>query len=572
MKVTLAQLDYIVGNFEYNYQKIKQAIENYVDQSDIIVFSELALSGYYVFDLVERNGFIQQQNQYLQKLIKLSNQYDCAIILGCITENLNQGKLFYNSALVIASGEIIHTYHKQLLPTYNIFNEPRHFQAGDQAPIFKYRDKHIGILICEDLWDQEERLYAHHPLINLKAYQGRLDYIITLNSSPSEYNKYKKRVQLLKQLALTMEADCYYVNQVGGYDDIVYDGASFVVSKEGNLKYQLPAFSELIAIVDTDMQSEILDFNQDIKEAFFLEQMKLGLKDYVEKCRFKGVVIALSGGIDSALTLTIATLALGKERVCAITMPSTYSSIGSVSDSELLCQNLGVKLYNRPISKDYQLSCSLFNDAFKKEPSRLTCENIQARIRGRVVMEYANEFGLLVISCGNKSELSVGYATLYGDMNGGINIIGDLYKTDVYQVAEYINTTEDHLIPKSIIKKAPSAELSEGQKDSDSLPPYDLLDAVLKLSIEGDLLEEDEVIELKRLSCQLTAEEIQEILSLIDRAEFKRKQAPPIIRLQHRSFGVGRMIPITHQFATDHWKLEAYGDIMSNNTMKMNYR
>ncbi|MCF6765072.1 NAD+ synthase [Thiotrichales bacterium 19S3-7] len=564
MNVTIAQLDYIIGNFKYNYQKIRQVIIEKAHETDLIVFSELALSGYYVFDLVERKGFIAKQNDYLAQLLELSKQYNCVIILGCITENVNQGKQYHNSALVIYLGEIIYTYHKQLLPSYNIFNEPRHFHAGDQLPIFEHKGKKIGILICEDLWDQNQKLYSHHPIEKLKNHVAELDCVVTLNSSPSEYNKHKRRVDLLSQLAVTLSVPCFYVNQVGGYDDIVYDGASFLVSKLGQLKDQLPSFVESVETVtaDTQRNSSLVDYVVAPKAAFFLEQMKLGLYDYVNKCQFKGVVIALSGGIDSALTLVIATLALGPEQVHAITMPSIYSSEGSVKDSEVLCQNLGVKLYNRAIAEDYQLSCRLFNDAFNKQPSRLTCENMQARIRGRIVMEYANEFGLLVISCGNKSELSVGYATLYGDMNGGINIIGDLYKTDVYEVANYINMNHDNIIPRAIIEKAPSAELSEDQKDSDSLPDYDLLDAVLKLSIEGDLLDDDELAHLKQRASALNEHEIREILTLIDKAEFKRKQAPPIIRLQHRSFGAGRMIPIAHQFATGDWQLEAYGAIM----------
>lgn len=557
MKVTLAQLNYIIGQFEYNYKKIIESIEKNHNQTDIIVFSELALSGYYMFDLLDDKSFFQKQNKFLNQLIEQSKNYHCAIIIGAILENKNKGKPFFNGALVIYQGEVIYQYHKHLLPSYNIFNEPRHFQKGKTKPYFQFKDKTIGLLICEDLWDQDKTQYEKTPLdalTEINKSDHKLDFILTLNSSPSEYEKQLRRFQLVSQLAKNTQSPVLYINQIGGYDEIVYDGASFVTNKNGELVDFLPSFKEEAKTINLNhLETKSYQFLD--KNALTLEQLKLGLRDYVHKCGFKDVVVSLSGGIDSALTLVLATLALGKENVTAITMPSTYSSKGSVTDSEVLCQNLGVTLFNRDIKEDYELSVKAFEASFKQNPSRLTKENMQARIRGRVVMEYSNEFGLLAISCGNKSELSVGYATLYGDMNGGINIIGDLYKTEVYELSNYINE-KYNLIPKNIITKAPSAELSEGQKDSDSLPEYELLDAMLKLSIEGDLLEKNEIKQLKKIISKLNQNEIIRILKLIDRAEFKRKQAPPIIRIQKRSFGFGRVVPIAHQFMRDHWQIE----------------
>ncbi|MCF6767906.1 NAD+ synthase [Thiotrichales bacterium 19S11-10] len=554
MKVALAQLDYIVGNFKYNFEKIKNTINQLALKSDVLVFSELALSGYDVYDLIDRDGFVQQQDEYLKLIIEISNQFDCAIILGVISENKDSGKPYFNSAVVIYTGEIIYRYHKQLLPTYNIFNEARHFQPGTQNPYFKFKNQLIGLVICEDLWDQDKIVYTNSPVQQLEEVKEELSFVISLNSSPSEEKKHSKRLALVGNLVARLNVPCFYINQVGGYDELVYDGSSFFVCANGKLGMKLDSFKEASAIVDlSNISKNVINAPLLSQNAHYLEQIKLGLKDYVQKCSFQGVVIALSGGIDSALTVTIAVLALGKDKVTAITMPSLYSSVGSVSDSKELCQRLGVKLYERPIYDDYQLTVRLFEESFGKKPSKLTQENMQARIRGRVVMEYANEYGLLAIACGNKSELSVGYATLYGDMNGGINIIGDLYKTDIYQLADYINQTYDNLIPKMIIDKAPSAELSENQKDIDSLPPYELMDALLKLSIEGDLLDQQEQHILNKRAEQLSVKEKLHILNLIDRSEFKRKQAPPIIRLQRRSFGLGRVIPMSQQFATRSW-------------------
>ena len=442
----------------------------------------------------------------------------------------------------------MHTYHKHLLPVYNIFDEARHFEAGQTSPIFEFQGKKFGVLICEDLWAEFEDHYHASPVSYFES--EKVEAVFVLNGSPSNIGKFEERQNIVSDLAKKIQAPVVYVNQVGGNDEIVYDGASFVCDGGGAMKHLLPSFEESVQCVDLEALSLKEACNnpyQDVYHLYF-EQLKIGLQDYVQKCGFKGIVLGSSGGIDSALTLAIAKYALGAENVVGITMPSVYSSAGSVDDSVKLCENLGVKLFTRPIAEDYQLSCREFEKAFGEQPNKLTQENIQARTRGRIVMEYSNNYGLLALSTGNKSEMSVGYATLYGDMNGALNILGDLYKEDVYALSRYINKRFGEVIPIAIIDKEPSAELSEDQKDSDSLPPYELLDPTLKLYLEGDVLNEQEVKVLEAQSSKLPAEEIARVHRLVDRSEFKRKQAPPIIQIQKRSFGMGRQIPVVKKF------------------------
>jgi len=339
---------------------------------------------------------------------------------------------------------------------------------------------------------------------------------------------------------------------VGGNDELVFDGGSFVVNSAGRLAYQMASFKEQIGEIELqDIAHKEVDFNALSDNDVMFNQTVLGIRDYVHKCAFSKVVIGSSGGIDSALTLAICCAAIGGENVTAITMPSEYSSPGSVNDSQLLCQNLGVRLLTCPITQEFQLAVQQFELMTGVKPSSLTQENMQARIRGRILMEYSNHFSALVVSTGNKSEMSVGYATLYGDMNGGINLLGDLYKMDVYALAKFINKRAGKaIIPDSIIEKQPSAELSKDQADSDSLPEYPLLDAILKLYIEGDVLDAQERQHCEKIIAQFgaTGQEIAAIHKMVDSAEFKRRQAPPIIRVRKRSFGMGRWLPVAAKY------------------------
>lgn len=549
MRIALAQLNYKIGDFENNFAKIAQVIEQQQGKADLIVFSELCLSGYYPKDLIYQPGFMAAQNRILQKLQPLTATKKIAIIIGFIASNQGKGQPFHNSLCLINQGNIEYTYHKKLLPVYNIFNEARHFAPGRQAGIYEFQQHRFGFLICEDGWaNLGGYLYECNPVDELA--QHKLDAIICINGSPSHVGKQTERIQHFSAIAKRCQAPLLFTNQVGGNDDIVYDGGSFILDQQGDIVGILKNFAPDTGIITLENKtiSSLTHFSayQPLtEEAFFYQQMLLGLQDYVAKCRFKKVVIGLSGGIDSALTLALAVKALGAENVIALAMPSPYSSPASLEDAKSLCQIFSVKLYCIPITEEFKLCLRQFTETYGELPAPLTEQNIQARLRGRLLMEYSNQTGALVLSTGNKSELSVGYTTLYGDMTGGFNLIGDLYKTEVYKVAHYFNQIHPQSrIPKNIFQKAPSAELSPHQKDSDSLPEYEILDPILKLYIEGDLLNPAEKEACQALVNQLPSSLTVQIHNMVDKAEFKRRQAPPIIRLQRRAFGYGRQLPI----------------------------
>ena len=547
MKVTLAQINFIIGDFSGNSKKIIKTI-NDNKNSDLIVFSELAVSGYYPFDLLDKADFINAHQKTLEGIIEGTKNFEGHILLGAITKNSgNKGKKIYNSALLIHKGEIVFQYNKHLLPVYNIHDEARHFEPGACSPVFDLNGKKFAVFVCEDIWHEVQEYNVIDPVYQIG--KNKMEAIFVLNASPSNIGKLTKRYAITKQLACKTKAPVCYVNQVGGNDEIVFDGASFVTNSQGQVILEAKSFKEDYLTLSLPISKDFKKLeNQKTSEEFLFEQLKLGLRDYIFKCGFKGIIVGCSGGIDSALVIALASYAIGPENVYAITMPSIYSSSESVSDSQELCSNLGVYLYTRPIGEEFKLSCKQFEIAFGKSPSKLTQENIQARIRGRVVMEFSNNENVLAVSTGNKSEMSVGYATLYGDMNGAINLLGDLYKQDVYAVSKYINKKYGVKIPENILTKEPSAELSEGQKDSDSLPPYEILDPVLKLYIEGDMLEDSEIEVLQYKVAGLSNEAISRLHQMVDFAEFKRKQAPPIIRVQRRSFGLGRQLPVAQKY------------------------
>ena len=554
MKTVIAQCNFIVGDFEANLAKIEEVLKDCGDQADMVVFSELALCGYYPFDLLDSQAFVQAHHDSLARLCHISEGYPCHILLGAISDNnTGVGKPIYNAALLIHKGRICFSYRKHLLPVYNIHDEARHFQSGHGSPVFSLGKHRFAVLLCEDIWHHPRLYDCEDPL--QQCDDPDLEAIFVLNASPSEVGKMTARHQVVSRVQQRFQVPVVYVNQIGGNDEIVFDGSSFVIDAYGNIAAQAAAFQEQTLGVDLSALPPPQTCQPLSCEALWFAQLKLGLRDYIHKCGFSGVVVALSGGIDSAVVLALARYALGAEHVAALMMPGTYSSSGSVTDSRQLCVNLGVKVYERPIAREYELGCQEFATALGESPSQLTRENMQARIRGRMVMEFSNHFNVLAVATGNKSEMSVGYATLYGDMNGAVNVLGDLYKQDVYALAHYINSCYGMVIPQAILEKAPSAELAEDQKDADSLPPYDLLDAVLKLYIEGDKLEPAEHQQLYRRARSLSDTEYQRIVRMVDAAEFKRKQAPPIIRVQRRSFGLGRQLPVAQHFSAHYRRL-----------------
>ena len=549
MKIVCAQQNFIVGDFEYNYNKIKAVIQKHGHNSDLIVFSELCLSGYYPYDLLERKTFIKAQQAILDRLIELSKKYKAALILGAMSSSELKDNRLFNSLLVIHNGQLISQYHKQLLPNYHIFNEARHFQAGTQPGIIELFDKKIGLLICEDGWKDDR--YKLDPVAELEKHQ--LDLIISINASPAYVGKQMARKEQFASISKRLNAPLIYVNQIGGQDEIIYDGASFLLDDLGHCLGQMNAYEEGVGLLEFDSELIPLEgwhtFKPLSNNEIFYRQICLGLKDYVYQCKIDKVIIALSGGIDSALTLVLAVSALGKHRVKALFLPSKYTSKISDHDANLLAQRLDIQLFNYSIQPEFDAALEQFAVQFNEPPHSLVIQNIQARIRGRIVMEYANQVGGLVVSTSNKSELSVGFTTLYGDLIGGLNLIGDLYKTEVYMLAHYYNQTHPNAqIPTSILERAPSPELADKQLDQDTLPPYEQLDAFLRLYIEGDLLNDKEYSYYQKIANQLSSDEISYLKKQVDISEFKRRQACPIIKLQRRAFGIGRQYPIAHRF------------------------
>lgn len=541
LKIAMAQINQTVCDFTGNLDNIFSAIDK-SDQSDIIVFPELSISGYYPQDLMLSDRFISAQQKSIDAIIDKSASFpNLHIIIGFVRKSeVNIGKKIHNSLAVIKNGKIVFIYDKMCLPTYDVFDEARHFEPGRRPGIFKAninnQDLKIGFLICEDGWS--ESIYRHDPTVCLPG----VDLVISINASPSDINKDQKRARVFSDLAKKLKSPIFYVNQIGGMDEIVFDGASFAFDDNGELIVKGKSFEQDFLFFDFNNQEKTINPSQSgIARAH--QQIVLGLRDYIHKTGFKKVLVGCSGGVDSALVLTLATQALGSDNVEAITMPTKFSSDGSISDSAQLCKNLGIKLHHMPIQKQFEDALSSYYLTFGTNPSPAAVENIQARIRGMNLMSRSNSTGAMLLTTGNKSEASVGYCTLYGDTNGGFNPIGDLYKTDVFAMCRFINASIP-LIPNQIIEKPPSAELSENQLDSDSLPEYGILDAILKLEIEPDSIIEPELSEAANIVLKTEKAVIDKVKHLIHVNEFKRRQSPPIIKVRAKSFGIGRRIPI----------------------------
>jgi len=545
MKIISAQLNYIIGDLKTNTQKIISVITEHGNNVDLIIFSELCVTGYYPKDLLIRKGFLDAQQKAIELIREVSSAVSAGIIIGTIQHNPFAGKDYLNTLELIENGQTIYQYHKQLLPSYSVFNESRHFEPGKQPGLFTWRGQKLGFLICEDAWEnQDNPLYQRDPVAQLE--KNKLDLVISINASP--YNIYKRdtRHSLVEKIAKRCQCPVVYVNQVGGIDELVFDGNSLYYDANGNCCYDGPFFKEAVKFIDSQ-KTQPIQISTVSNMAIISDQVIMGLKDYCAKTGFTKVVIGSSGGIDSAVTLAIAVLAMGPENVIAVTMPSQYSSSGSVDDSEALCKALGIKLINAPIKATFDIEVKEYTHAFGEAPSPLAQENLQARIRGQRLMTYSNSTGAMVVSTGNKTEMSVGYCTLYGDMAGGISLLADVYKQQVYELAIYLNDVvfNRKVIPEVIIDKEPSAELAPNQRDSDALPPYDQLDAYLQLLLEDDLLEGEERAALKMTAFKMSKEDRCRVRMLLDRNEYKRRQSAPVIRINRRSFGTDRQIPLT---------------------------
>ncbi|HLY97154.1 MAG TPA: NAD+ synthase [Sideroxyarcus sp.] len=564
LKITLAQINPTIGDIRGNIELMRgAALKAQGDGSQMVIFPELSLTGYSPRDLLDEAQFITRTEAGLAELIQATLQTPgMHWVVGAPVRHAGPGKHLQNCLLVLADGKVVMKYAKQLLPTYNVFDEHRYFEPGpDTASMLQVGGKKVGFLICEDGWNDEGLDYAVNPFVKLSA--AAPDLVVSINASPSNIGKREQRHALFTAASRRHRLPMIYVNQVGGNDQLVFDGASFAVTPEHGVVFEAERFVESV----TTLQLTDGDFRDDLGSLltaapardlpvmeFYRRQIMLGLRDYARRCGFTQVVVGCSGGIDSALTVTLAAETMGAQNVVAITMPSRFSSTGSVGDSEILCRNLGVKLYVHPIRELVERYEQGFAAAFGTPLQGLALENLQARVRGTVLMEYSNSFGHLLLTTGNKSEISVGYCTLYGDTNGGLGLIGDLYKTEVFDLCRHINAASGReLIPAAIIDKLPSAELAPGQFDTDSLPPYPVLDTILRVLIEGDRLgtDEKEIVKAEFSALSSNAEGralIERVKRMIDRNEYKRRQAPPILRLRGRAFGIGRQMPIAAKY------------------------
>jgi len=546
MKIAVAQLNPTVGDIDGNLDMLENTLRGAVEKgADLAVFSELFLTGYPPKDLLERRSFITRVETAHDQLCRLSAKHpETGILVGSPTQNRNNtGTRTYNSALLFSEGKVISIQHKSLLPTYDVFDETRYFDQAPFIDVILFRGQKLGITICEDAWNDAKlwpgnRMYTFDPVSDLARDGATM--LINISASPFSIGKEEIRFKLIAGHAQRHNIPFLYVNQVGGNDELIFDGRSLFVDREGRPVHVLPSFTERIEVIDTDKKGKNGYSPQEQIETVY-EALILGTRDYLRKCGFRKAVVGLSGGIDSAVTMCIASQALGKENVLGVAMPSPFSSKGSIEDSRKLAENLGIPLKIVPISDIYKSYLHTLEIHFEGEGADITEENIQARIRGNILMAFSNKFNYLVLSTGNKSELAVGYCTLYGDMSGGLSLISDVPKTMVYELARYINKT-DEIIPLSIIEKAPSAELKPDQKDQDTLPPYETLDAILFSLIEEGRSAE-EVIEIG-----FDRETVMWVANTVRRNEYKRNQSAPGLRVTSKAFGVGRRFPIASRY------------------------
>lgn len=558
MKIHLAQINPTIGDFTGNVQLIGGQVRAAVAAgAKMAVFPELSVSGYYPKDLLLEPGFMDRAGRAVAQVLSISQQNPgLYIVFGAPSVSDEPGKRLRNSLLLVKDGAVLLQYDKQLLPTYNIFDEYRHFEPGRRpAPVMNIESWRVGFLVCEDCWNLDQYDYITNPVSQLR--EEGVDVVVTINASPSHVGKRRVRHELVRRISAELDrAWVIYVNQVGGQDELVYDGASFAMSPAGDVVAECDRFcsdGRVVTLLPDNLAERMPDVRdaQDlVPEVFYVDQILLGLKDYMRRCGFREVVVGSSGGIDSAVTLALATLALGSGQVRAVTMPSRFSSEGSVSDSVELCKNLGIRLDTFPIGKIVADAEAQFLDSFAHKGQAVplagvALENIQARMRGTTLMAFSNQFGHLLLTTGNKSEVAVGYCTLYGDTNGGLGLIGDLYKMEVYAVAREINRRFGFdVIPAAIIEKAPSAELAPGQKDEDSLPPYPVLDRMLLGLVEFDAEGLEFIRQIEAGADEALKAHLKRVRFLLGRSEYKRRQAPPIIRVRPRAFGAGRQIPL----------------------------
>jgi NAD+ synthase (glutamine-hydrolysing) len=544
MKIALAQFNPTIGDFEGNAARIlEMASEAKKGGAELAVFSELCVCGYPPQDLVERPSFAERNQQ---ELVRLAKKIPLPSVVGFVGDAMdNTGKPVANSAALIAGGKILFEQRKMLLPTYDVFDESRYFQPAHTQHVFPFHSEQLGITICEDAWNDKsfwpQQLYDRDPISEIAGKGSSL--LLNISSSPYVLDKRSLRHDMLQNIAREYRVPVVYVNQVGGNDSLIFDGSSVAFMPDGRVAARAKSFEEDLIFFDSVTgEGDIRPIIEDELEAAF-RALVIGTRDYVRKCGFKKVAVGLSGGVDSAVVAAIAVEALGKENVLGAGMPGPYSSEGSLSDARQLAENLGIEFIVLPISDTFDCYRKTLAPAFAGRPEDKTEENIQARIRGNFLMALSNKLGSLVLSTGNKSEMAVGYSTLYGDMAGGLAVISDVPKTMVYALAQFINR-ERELIPCETISKPPSAELRPHQRDQDSLPDYALLDRILRAYVE-DLRTPEEIADHFDFPLDL----VRSVALLVDQSEYKRKQAPPGLKLTSKAFSVGRRFPLAQKFS-----------------------
>ncbi|HZK06906.1 MAG TPA: NAD+ synthase [Bacteroidales bacterium] len=547
MRIALAQIDYHVGDFSGNVSRILQAIDRArQNKADLIVFAELAVSGYPPRDFLEFDDFITQCHKAIGQIA--AGCVGITAIVGAPERNhAEQGKDLFNSAYVLADGKVKTIRNKTLLPDYDVFDEYRYFEPNTHFDIVHVAGKKVALTICEDLWNfGNNPLYTATPMDELMRHQP--DLMINIAASPFNYTQHVARSDMLLANANRYKLPLFYVNHVGAQAELLFDGGSLAIDAHGNIAGELKYFEEDFQIFDTDnfsahsQQRSIDKYPADNRKIGLInDALVMGIRNYFEKLGFSRAVLGMSGGLDSAVTLALAVQALGKDKVLSVLMPSPFSSQHSVDDSLEMLQNLGSPHETIPIDDVYKRFGETLSPFFKDLPFDLAEENLQARIRGTLLMAMSNKFGYIVLNTSNKSEAAVGYGTLYGDMNGGLSVLGDVYKTDVFALARYINRNGE-VIPENIITKPPSAELRPDQKDSDSLPGYDILDDILYQYIELQL-GLDELI-----SAGFDEAIVRRVLKMVNSSEYKRHQTPPILRVSTKAFGMGRRMPIVSKY------------------------
>jgi NAD+ synthase (glutamine-hydrolysing) len=540
VKIALGQINPTVGDFSGNAQKIidysRQAL---TAGAGLIVFPEMSVCGYPARDWVEKPAFVAKSRETVERIA--SETQGIAVICGLVTPtNSDTGKTVMNSAAFLRNGKVEFVQSKMLLPTYDVFDELRNFAPAREQSLLQFCGRQIALTICEDAWNDKQfwnrQLYRVDPVEQLMRAGG--NFVLNISASPFWVGKRELRCKMLQAIAREYKSPVAMVNQVGGNDQLIFDGSSLVIGPDGAVIAQAKSFEEDLIFFDPNTSSG--DHHEQIEgiEASAHAALVLGVRDYVRKCGFQRVIIGLSGGIDSALTAAIAVEALGPENVMGVGMPSAYSSQGSIDDSRELAANLGIRFEVLPISSIFNAFRETLKPLFAGRPEDVTEENIQARIRGNLLMALSNKFGSLVLSTGNKSEIAVGYCTLYGDMAGGLDVLADVPKTMVYRLSHYVNSRR-LVIPKSTLEKPPSAELRPDQKDSDALPAYDVLDAILEDYIE-DNKTAAQIAEAHKFDIKF----VQKIISMVERNEFKRQQAAPTLKISEKAFGLGRRFPI----------------------------